>query len=51
MDKAHKRLKAWQLAMDLCMKTYEVTENFQHEKLFCLLDSLVGLDGFYISYQ
>jgi four helix bundle protein len=34
MDKPHKKLKAWQGAMDLCMRIYEVTEGFPGHELY-----------------
>jgi four helix bundle protein len=34
MEKPHKKLKAWQRAMDLCMKIYEITEGFPKHELY-----------------
>ena len=36
MDKPHKKLKAWQGAMDLCMTIYEMTEGFPKHELYGL---------------
>jgi len=37
MEKPHKKLKAWQEAMDLCIKIYEITEKFSKGELFGLV--------------
>lgn len=36
MDKPHKKLKVWQLAMDIVMDVYMLTESFPSEKKFGL---------------
>jgi len=36
MDKPHKKLKAWQDAMDLCVRVYETTEGFPGHELYGL---------------
>jgi len=37
MEKPHKKLKAWQKAMDLCIRIYEITEKFPKGELFGLV--------------
>jgi four helix bundle protein len=40
MDKPHKKLKAWQGAMDLCMRIYEMTEGFPKHELYGLASQM-----------
>jgi four helix bundle protein len=40
MDKPHKKLKAWQGAMDLCMTIYKVTEGFPRHELYGLASQM-----------
>jgi four helix bundle protein len=40
MDKPHKKLKAWQGAMDLCTTTYEMTERFPKHELYGLASQM-----------
>ncbi len=40
MDKPHKKLKAWQKAMDLCIKVYEITEEFPKHELYGLASQM-----------
>jgi four helix bundle protein len=40
MDKPHKKLKAWQGAMDLCIKIYEMTEGFPRHELYGLASQM-----------
>jgi four helix bundle protein len=40
MDKPHKKLKAWQGAMDLCMRIYEMTEGFPRHELYGLASQM-----------
>jgi four helix bundle protein len=36
MDKPHKNLKAWQLAMDIVLDVYKLTESFPSEEKYGL---------------
>ena len=40
MDKPHKKLKAWQLAMDIAEKIYQVTELFPSDERFGLVSQM-----------
>jgi hypothetical protein len=40
VDKPHKKLKAWQGAMDLCMTIYEITEGFPGQELYGLASQM-----------
>jgi len=40
MDKPHKKLKAWQGAMDLWMRIYEMTEGFPRHELYGLASQM-----------
>ncbi len=40
MDKPHKNLKAWQLAMDIAEKIYSITESFPAEEKFGLVSQM-----------
>ena len=40
MDKPHKRLRAWQLGMDIAVDVYKVTENFPAEEKFGLTSQM-----------
>jgi len=40
VDKPHKRLKAWQLAMEIAVEIYRITENFPAGERFGLTSQL-----------
>jgi len=40
MDKPHKKLKVWQLAMDIVMDVYRLTESFPSEEKFGLTSQM-----------
>jgi len=40
MDKPHKNLRAWQLAMDIAEKIYSITESFPTNEKFCLISQM-----------
>ena len=40
MDKPHKNLKAWQLAMDIAEKIYSITESFPANEKFGLVSQM-----------
>jgi four helix bundle protein len=40
MDKPHKRLKAWQLAMDIAVDIYRTSENFPAEERYGLTSQM-----------
>jgi len=40
MNKPHKKLVVWQKAMDLCTKTYEITEVFPKHELYGLASQM-----------
>ena len=40
MDKPHKKLKAWQGAMDLCMAIYRTTDEFPKHELYGLASQM-----------
>jgi four helix bundle protein len=40
MDKPHKNLKAWQLAMDIAEKIYSTTESFPSDEKFGLVSQM-----------
>ena len=40
MDKPHKKLKAWQLAMDIAVDIYRISENFPREERFGLTSQM-----------
>jgi len=40
MNKPHKNLKVWQKSMDLCTKTYEITEAFPKHELYGLASQM-----------
>ena len=40
MDKPHKKLKAWQLAMDIAEKIYLTTESFPADEKFGLISQM-----------
>jgi four helix bundle protein len=40
MDKPHKKLKVWQLAMDIVMDVYKLTESFPSEEKFGLTSQM-----------
>ena len=40
MDKPHKKLKAWQLAMDIAEKIYSTTESFPADEKFGLISQM-----------
>ena len=40
MDKPHKRLKAWQLGMDIAVNVYKITERFPVEEKFGLTSQM-----------
>jgi four helix bundle protein len=40
MDKPHKRLKVWQLGMDLCVRIYGVTEKFPKHEVYGLTSQM-----------
>ena len=40
MEKPHKRLKTWQLAMDISIAIYKATENFPSEEKFGLVSQM-----------
>jgi len=40
MEKPHKKLDVWKLAMDLVIKLYKVTANFPKEERFSLTDQI-----------
>ncbi len=40
MDKPHKKLKAWQLAMDIAVDIYRSSENFPSEERFGLTSQM-----------
>lgn len=40
MDKPHKKLKAWQRAMELCIRVYEITEKFPKHELYGLTSQM-----------
>lgn len=40
MDKPHKNLKVWQLAMDIAEKIYTITESFPKEERFTLVSQM-----------
>ena len=40
MEKPHKRLKAWQLGMDIAVEVYKVTDNFPAEEKFGLISQM-----------
>lgn len=37
MDKPHKKLKAWQLAVDIAEKIYAITQSFPDDEKFALV--------------
>ena len=40
MEKPHKKLKAWQLSMDIAVDLYKATENFPQEERFGLTSQM-----------
>ena len=40
MDKPHKRLKAWQLGMDIAVDVYKVTDHFLVQEKFALTSQM-----------
>jgi len=40
MDKPHKKLDVWQLAMDVAVEIYETTEDFPKEVKYSLADQM-----------
>ena len=40
MDKPHKKLKVWQLAMEIVVDVYKLTESFPVEKRFGLTSQM-----------
>lgn len=40
MEKPHKRLKAWQLAMDIAVDLYKVSEGFPSDERFGLISQI-----------
>ncbi len=40
MEKPHKRLKAWQLGMDIAVDIYEASERFPAEERFGLTSQM-----------
>ena len=41
MDKPHKKLKAWQLAVDIAEKIYAITQSFPDDEKFALVRQML----------